>query len=124
MVQPYDKRIAKYNAKYDPSVVETRFIAAETKAKADFATAAEIFAGIETDIQVVLNTDGIAQMARPAYYNFGRQIQAAINQGVADPALTALVVDILGPKYVAMGCLEATLITIALNVFSIVLPPA
>lgn len=124
MVQPASKRKAKYLAKYDPAVIETRLIAAKANALIDFDASADLFAAMETDVQVVLNTDGIPQMARPLYYNFGRQIQAAINNGVADPALTTLVVNIIYPKYVSMGATSATLITIALNVFSITIPPA
>jgi hypothetical protein len=78
---------------------------------------------MEVAVQTVLNTDEVPQMARPLYYNFGRQIWAAVNQGVADPALTTLVVDVLYPKYVAMGGVAATLTDIALNVFSITIPP-
>lgn len=123
MVQPAAARILKYDSKYDPAVVETRFIAVQTQAKAGFATAATTFAAMEIAVQVILNTDDIPQMLRPLYYNYGRQIQAAINQGVADPALTSLVVAVIYPKYVAMGGASATLIAIALNVFSVVVPP-
>lgn len=123
MPKPADQRIAKYNAKYDPAVVESRFIAAETQAKELFSGTCSSLVDMEVAVQTVLNTDDIPQMSRPLYYNFGRQIWAAAAKGVADPALTSLVVDTLYPKYVSMGGLSATLITIALNVFSITIPP-
>jgi hypothetical protein len=124
MPKPAADRIAKYNDKYDPAVVATRFTAVETAAKAGFADTCSGLVDMEVSVQTVLNTDSIPQMDRPKYYNFGRQIWALERSGCADPALTATVVDVIYPKYVAMGCASATLIAIALNVFSITIPPA
>jgi len=122
-MKPAADRIQKYDDKYDPTVVATRFTAVETAAKAGFADTCSSLVEMEIAVQTILNTDEIPQMSRPLYYNYGRQIWSAINKGVADPALTTLVVDVVTPKYVAMGGVEATLITIALNVFSITVPP-
>jgi hypothetical protein len=116
-------RKAKYNAKYDPEVVKTRFTAAETAAKEQFGSTCDSLVAMEIAVQTVLNTDDIPGIARPLYYNFGREIWTLVAQGQADPALTSTVVDVLYPKYVAMGGLSATLISIALNVFSITIPP-
>jgi len=124
MPKPADLRIAKYNSKYDPAVVETRFIAAETQAKAQFGSTCTSLVDMEVAIQTVLNTDDIPQMDRPKYYNFGREVWALINTGCADPALTTTVCGVFVPKYISMGCAEATILAIALNVFSITCPPA
>lgn len=123
MPKPAPERIAKYNSKYDPDVVKLRFTAVETAAKAGFAGTCTDLVLMEIAVQTVLNTDDIPQLARPLYYNFGRETWALIRQGVADPALTSHVVDVFFPKYVAMGGLPATLKAIALNVFSITIPP-
>lgn len=123
MPKPAAERITKYNSKYDPAIVALRFTAAETKAKDLFGTTCSSLVDMEVAVQTVLNTDGIPQLARPLYYNFGREIWKLIAGGCADPALTSHVVDVFYPKYVAMGGLSATLVAIALNVFSITIPP-
>lgn len=118
-----EERIAKYNAKYDPAVVQTRFTAVEADAKAGFASAANSIVAMEIAVQTVLNTDDIPPLSRPMYYNLGREIWALVNQGLADPALTSYVCGMLVPKYVAMGGVAATIASILLNVFSITCPP-
>lgn len=122
-MQPATARKAKYLAKYDPAVIEMRLIAVKTDAITHANTAFDSLTAMEILVQAVLNEDAIAQMERPMYYNFGRQVWKAVNDGLTDPSLTALVVTVLGPKYETMGAAPATLIKIALDVFSIILPP-
>ena len=122
-MQPATARKAKYAAKFDPVVIEMRLVAIKTIAIAHADDAFDSLTAMEILTQAVLNEDGILQMARPMYYNFARQVWKAVADGLTDPALTALVVVVLGPKYEAMGAAAATLIKIALDVFSIVLPP-
>jgi len=116
-------RKAKYLAKFDPAVIETRLIAVKDDAILHADAAIDSLTAMEILTQAVLNEDSIPQMERPIYYNFARQVWKAVNDGLVDPSLTALVVTVLGPKYESMGATAATLIKIALDVFSIVLPP-
>jgi len=122
-MQPATARKDKYSAKFDPAVIEMRLIAVKANAILHANDAFDSLTNMEILTQAVLNEDSILQMERPLYYNFARQIWKAVNDGLVDPALTALVVVNLGPKYETMGAAASTLIKIALDVFSIVLPP-
>lgn len=123
MVKPSSDRIAKYGAKFDPAAINLRMIAGQDLAIALYSGSADGWAAMETQVQVVLNTEDIITNDRPKYYNFGREINKMVNNGVTDPALTTAVDDVLGPKYLALGCDSATLVAIALNVFSITFTP-
>lgn len=119
MVRGAAERIAKYNSKYDPAIVASRFTAVEGAAKAGFETAVISIAQMEDSVQTILNTDDILPLDRPKYYNLSREVWKLINNGVADPALTTIVCTMLVPKYETLGCLAPTVASILLNVFSI-----
>jgi hypothetical protein len=123
MVQPSSNRIAKYGAKFDPAAINLRMIAAEDLAVALYASKADGWATMESQVQVILNTEDIITNDRPKYYNFAREINKLVQAAVQDPALTTAVDDVIGPKYLAKGCASAALVSIALNVFSITFTP-
>lgn len=123
MVMPAARRKAKYLAKFDPAVIESRLIAVKTNAIINADAAFDSLTAMELLVQAVLNADSIIGNDRPKYYNFAREIWKLIDEGYVDPALTAAVVTTLGPKYESLDCAAPTLIKIALEVFSIVLPP-
>lgn len=120
---PAQTRIDHYNAKWDAEAVETRFTEQKEAAIDGFATACASAEAVERQIQTVLNKSDVLTPDRCKYHNFGRQCAKLIRNGVADPALTTQV-TLFVEKYVAWGCVEATLISIALNVFSVTVPPA
>jgi hypothetical protein len=122
MPVPADRRIAKYLAKFDTTVIKSRYDAVKTGALNNFGSAATAIVAMEDAVQTVLNEEGIQGVGRPKYYNFAREIWTVVNAGMADPALTSYVVNALKPKYLALDCALATLQAIALNVFSITIP--
>jgi hypothetical protein len=123
LVQTASRRKAKYLAKFDPAVIETRLIAVKANALINADAAFDSLTAMELLTQAALNEDSIPGCDRPKYYNFAREVWKLVNSGFVDPALTAAVVTTLGPKYESLDCAPATLIKIALSVFSIILPP-
>lgn len=123
MVMPLDRRVAKYTAKFDPAVIETRLIAIKEQALANAADAFTSIVTMELSAQTVLNEQGVMTVNRPKYYNFCREIWKLVENNVQDPTLTAMVVETLAPKYEALDCDPAILIALALGVFSITIPP-
>jgi hypothetical protein len=123
MVMPAARRKAKYLAKFDPAVIETRLIAVKANAIVNADAAFQSLTDMELLAQAALNEDSIVGNDRPKYYNFCREIWKLVDEGYVDPALTAAVVNTLSPKYESLDCAKATLIKLCLQVFSIVLPP-
>ena len=123
MVKPSSDRIAKYGAKFDPAAINLRMIAGQSLAISSYSSTADGWATMELQVQTKLNDGDIITNDRPKYYNFAREINKLVRSGVTDPALTTAVDDVLGPKYLALGCDSAVLVDIALGVFSIVFTP-
>lgn len=123
MVKPASDRIAKYTAKFDTTVIKARLDAVKDVAISKATNAFDDIAQMEADVQLVLNQDGILTVDRPKYYNCAREIWKRITNGLKDPSLTTWVDDTLGPKYISLGCTSATLVDIALDVFSITFTP-
>lgn len=123
MVMPASDRISKYSAKYNTDAIKIRLDDMKDLAIAKASTAYDALATMETQVQVVLNQEGVIPNDRPKYYNFAREIWKLVNSGVTDPALTTAVDDVLGPKYLALDCASAALVSIALDVFSITFTP-
>jgi hypothetical protein len=115
-------RIAKYTDKYDVTVLTARLTTAKQMAIDKITAKFPDLVAMELAVQTVLNQDGIVTSDRPKFYNFGREIWKKVQDGVADPALTTWATEECYPKYVAKGCASATLINVALDVFSITIP--
>lgn len=116
------QRTAKYNAKSVATTVSLKVAALMPSMKTSFASKIPDFIATDIAIQSILNADGTIPLYQYSlYYNFGRELLAKQNRGVEAAALVADGTS-LKTKYTSYGCVGATLSTIALDVFSIVIP--
>jgi len=115
-------RVAMYDAKTVATTVSLKVAALLSTMKSAHAAKITDFVNDDIAIQSILNADGtIPLYAYSVYYNFGREIRAAKNRGVDSGALVMNGTS-LKTKYTSYGCTALLLSSIALDVYSIVIP--
>lgn len=86
--------------------------------KSDFATACQAQCLMQEQVLGILDADAIPRLKRGRYFAFANELQRLV--GMADgPAATAEA-QIIHDKWEARGALSATLVTIALDCFNLV----
>jgi hypothetical protein len=74
MVKAADNRATKYAAKFDPTVVSSRFTALKSYSSTEFAAAAATYASLETTIKGAIEAKVPSPTLMPFYLAFGRQV--------------------------------------------------
>lgn len=113
-------RIDQYGAKYVASTVSLKVAQRLDTMKSSYATVANSIAAKELEIQTLLNgqTPAIQTADYPFYLAFGRQLWALGFRGINGTAATAQAQQ-YKIAWTTRGLDSATLIAIALQVFSI-----
>ena len=86
--------------------------------KVDFATACQAQCLMQQQVLGILDADGIARLIRGRYFAYANELQRLV--GMADGAAATAEAQIIHDKWVGRGALTATLVTIALDVFNLV----
>lgn len=116
------QRTTSYNAHTVATTVGLKVASQLSLMKASFATQAASFVAKEIAIQAVLNAEGdVPTIQYPFYLNFGREIWSLTYRGITGPNLLAMATS-LKTKYTSYGLDAAKLSTVALDVFTMVIP--
>lgn len=100
------ERIAKYKAKFDASVVGTRYTATKTLAESKQEVRQAELAQLRTDIRTILNENGISPLFTTPYLSFAMKLYGLQNSG-ASPSVLQGEVEALGNLWIARGCTKA-----------------
>lgn len=111
-------RSANYNAKYVATTVGLKIAAMLTGMKGSFAAFANEIEPIEQATSTVLNTNGVVSAKRPPYLNYARELWKK-TKTEAGSALTSDA-QLIKDKYVDHGLDSGVCISIALDVFAII----
>lgn len=76
MVKAADNRLAKYNAKFDPTVHSARSTAIKTYAGIEFGVAAATYADLEARIKQLIENDVPSPILLPFYLSAARELQS------------------------------------------------
>jgi hypothetical protein len=114
-------RIEKYTANYVATTVGLKVASQLAIMKSNFAANIAGLVAVELQIQGILGGAGVMSISYPFYLNFGRELWALQHRGQSGAGLKADAV-VRETKYVAYGCDDGILKTIALDVFGITIP--
>lgn len=112
------QRIAHYTARMQSSLIDPVLTAVNAAAVANFTAYAIDFVPKQSQCRAVLDSDGILGPIRFLYEGFNAELYG-LSKRYNGTALDAMA-QALHDKYEARGAATATLVSIALNVYGIV----
>ncbi len=98
------ERIQKYKAKYDPTVVGSRFAALKELAGTKVEVAQSELTQIKNDIRVILNDHGISTLFTVPYLSFANRLYGLQRTGVT-PEVSQNEAQALAQVWIARGCM-------------------
>jgi len=102
------RRYAKWDAKFDPAVISSRFTAVKATAEANAQDGLIAFASFDFDLAALLDKNAIAGPDRAKYRAFGRKLMRAADR-TTGKALDHIALGLKNYFATAYGCDPAVL---------------
>ena len=123
MATSADKRIAKWDAKFNTERVKATLDDLRPDMLAAVNSVFPLLATMEAEVKQVLDGEGISVILYPFYLNFGRELWSRIRKGMEGESL-AIEAATLIAKWVARGLTQSVLQAIRTDVFNVAAPIA
>ena len=113
-------RIANYTARMQSSLLDPVLAAVNAKAALNFTAYAIDFVSKQLQLRVILSALSISTMMFGRYEAFHGEVYHLSKVATGPAAITTA--QALVNKYIDAGCVEATLIKIAADIYGIIVP--
>ncbi len=117
------RRIAKWDAKYDTTLIKTNLDKMRPTMLQNVTAIFPMIASMEMQVKQTLDAAGVPTTDYPGYLAFGREIWGLTRKDISGESL-AQAVAILLAKWVARGYTQSVLQSIRTDVFNVAAPVA